>query len=165
MKQEKTNVMRLLDKHGISYRAYSYSGTGALSGTEVAEVLHQPPAQVFKTLVTVGGSGGHFVFLVPVAQSLSLKKAARAVHEISIEMLPSKQLLPLTGYIHGGCSPLGMKKQFPTVIDASARHFDTILFSGGKIGFQVELALSALQTLLPFSFYDICEPSKATISD
>ena len=156
-KQEKTNVMRLLEQHGVAYQSHCYVGTGALSGTEIAAALGQDPAHVFKTLVTVGRSGKNYVFVVPVARELELRKAAQAVGEKSVAMLPQKQLLPLTGYVHGGCSPIGMKKPFPTVLDESALMHDTILFSAGKIGYQVELKPSDLQTLVPFTTADICE--------
>ncbi len=152
---EKTNVMRILDQHKIQYVSYCYVDTGVTSGAEVAAVLHQDPAHVYKTLVTVANSGSNYVYLVPVLQELDLKKAARSVGEKSISMLKSKDLLALTGYIHGGCSPIGMKKQFKTVIDVSAKDFDTIIFSGGKIGYQVELPLDALQKIVPFGLADI----------
>ena len=132
-KQEKTNVMRLLDIKGIEYKYYNYVDSGVISGVDVAKVLNQDPDMVFKTLVTVGESGNHYVFMVPVKEELDLKKAAKAVKEKNIQMIKSKELLPLTGYIHGGCSPIGMKKEFPAVIDATAELFDTILFSAGKI--------------------------------
>lgn len=151
-KGEKTNVMRLLDQAKIEYKHYNYASTGAISGVEVAAALEQNPAQVFKTLVTVGKSGAHYVFVIPVAQELDLKRAAKAVGDKSIDMLKSKELLPLTGYIHGGCSPIGMKKLFPTVLDESAAQFETIFFSGGKIGCQVEVAPSDLQKLVPFTY-------------
>lgn len=159
MKQtsEKTNVMRILEQKKIPYESYSYTNTDAISGMEVATVLHQDANQVFKTLVTTGNSKNHYVFLVPVCKELNLKKAAKAVNEKSIEMLKSKDLLPLTGYIHGGCSPIGMKKQFPTVIDVSAANFDTIIFSAGKIGYQVQVALENLKTVVPFELADISE--------
>ena len=112
--ENKTNAMRLLDRHKTEYRSYSYDNSRALSGIEVATVLGQNPKQVFKTLVTVGKSRQHYVFMIPVAEELDLKKAAAAAGEKSVEMVKSKELLPLTGYVHGGCSPLGMKKQFPT---------------------------------------------------
>ena len=156
-KQEKTNVMRLLEQHGVAYESHCYAGTGALSGTEIAAALGQDPAHVFKTLVTVGRSGKNYVFVVPVARELDLRKAARAVGEKSVDMLPQKQLLPLTGYVHGGCSPIGMKKPFPTVLDESALDHDTILFSAGKIGYQVELKPNDLLPLVPFTAADICE--------
>ena len=139
MKVEKTNVMRILDQKKINYNTYSYVDTDAISGMEVAEVLGQNPNQVFKTLVTVSGKNINYVFVVPVNKELDLKKAAKVVGEKSIEMIKSKELLPLTGYIHGGCSPIGMKKMFKTVIDESCKNFETIIFSGGKIGYQVEL--------------------------
>ena len=151
----KTNVMRILDQKKIPYRSYSYAGTAAISGTEVAETLGENPAQVFKTLVTVGRSGRHYVFLVPVAKELDLKKAAASVGEKSVEMIKSKELFPVTGYIHGGCSPIGMKKSFPTVIDATAGQFETILFSAGKIGYQVEVALEALKKVVRFTLAEL----------
>ena len=156
-KIEKTNVMRLLDAAGVEYRSYYYGDTDAISGVEVAEVLQQDKDQVFKTLVTVGRSKENYVFVIPVAQELELKKAARAVGEKSIEMIKSKELLPLTGYIHGGCSPIGMKKTFRTVIDESAILFDSIIFSAGKIGYQVETALEGLEKLISFELADVCK--------
>lgn len=143
-KPDKTNVMRILDQKKIPYTSHYYGDSEAISGVEVAAVLNQNPDHVFKTLVTVGVSKSNYVFVVPVEKELDLKKAAAAVSEKSIAMIKSKDLLPLTGYIHGGCSPIGMKKQFKTVIDSSATEFDTIIFSGGKIGYQVELPLEEL---------------------
>lgn len=156
-KPEKTNVMRILDQKKIPYQSYDYSDTDAISGTEVAAVLGQDPLQVFKTLVTVGASKKNYVFVIPVCGELNLKAAAKTVGEKSIEMLKSKELLPLTGYIHGGCSPIGMKKLFPTVLDRSAESYDTILFSAGKIGYQVQLSLSDLEKVIPFTLADICD--------
>ncbi len=153
--KEKTNVMRILDQKKVPYQSYCYAETAAVSGVDVAKVLGQDPAQVFKTLVTESGKGGHFVFVIPVGEELDLKKAAKAVGEKSISMLKSKELLPLTGYIHGGCSPIGMKKVFPTVIHASAESLPTMIFSAGKIGYQVEVAPSDLQKILRLSFADI----------
>lgn len=153
---EKTNVMRLLDAAGIEYRAHCYAGTDAISGVEVAAVLGQDPDAVFKTLVTVGRSGQNYVFVIPVASELELRKAASAVGEKSIEMLKSKELLPLTGYIHGGCSPIGMKKQFVTVFDETAQLFDTVMFSAGKIGFQVEVRPEDVRNLIGFEYADLC---------
>ena len=147
--EEKTNVMRILDKLKIKYISHSYADTAAVSGLEVAEVLNQYPQRVFKTLVTVGKSGKYYVFVIPVAAELNLKKAAQSVNEKSIEMLKAKDLLPLTGYIHGGCSPIGMKKLFATTLDDSAADNDTILVSAGKIGYQVELSLAELQKVIP----------------
>lgn len=154
MKVEKTNAMRQLDRKKLSYSVHTYEG-GALSGVEVAARLGQPVEQVFKTLVTQGRSGGYYVFMVPAAQELDLKKAAAAVGEKAISMLPQRELLPLTGYVHGGCSPIGMKKQFPTVIHASAERLDRIWFSGGRIGLQLEARVTTLQELVPLKFYDI----------
>ena len=156
-KQEKTNVMRLLDQHRIVYESHCYVDSGVVSGADVARVLGKDPARVFKTLVTVGKSGGHYVFLIPVLRELDLKQAAAAAGEKSIAMVKSKELLPLTGYIHGGCSPIGMKKPFPTFLEASALELDAICISAGKIGYQVELAPAALQRLVPFSFAELCE--------
>ena len=145
---EKTNVMRILDQKRVAYKSYCYTDTNAISGMDVASVLNENPSQVFKTLVTVGNSKNHYVFLVPVNKELNLKKAATAVGEKNVEMLKSKDLLPLTGYIHGGCSPIGMKKQYKTVIDISANNYDNIIFSGGKIGYQVELTLEDLKKVI-----------------
>ncbi len=151
----KTNVMRILDKKKITYQHFCYVNTGAISGLEVAAVLKQNPDQVFKTLVTISKFGKYYVFMIPVAKELDLKKAAQSVKEKSVEMLHLKDLLPVTGYVHGGCSPIGMKKQFDTVIDFSAENFDTIIFSAGKIGYQVELSLFDLQKIVPYSLADI----------
>jgi len=157
-KFEKTNVMRVLDQKKVEYKHYTYADTDAISGVEVAEVLGQNPDQVFKTLVTVGRTKEHYVFMIPVAEELALKKAASAAGEKSIEMIKSKELLPLTGYIHGGCSPIGMKKQFPTTIHNTA--FDesicpTIFFSAGKIGYQIECMPGDLAKVIPLKFADI----------
>lgn len=154
-KEEKTNVMRILDSKKINYKSHNYSSTGAISGTEVAQALGQNPDMVFKTLVTVSKSGNHYVFLVPVEKELDLKKAACVAGEKKIEMLKAKDLLPLTGYIHGGCSPVGMKKFFRTTIDESAKKFDTIMFSGGKIGCQVEVSLEEMKKVIEFKLEDI----------
>ena len=156
MSDYKTNVMRMLDKAGIKYKHYTYADTDAISGVEVAAVLNQNPEQVFKTLVTVSKSKKYYVFMLPVENELDLKKAANSVGEKSIEMLKSKELLPLTGYIHGGCSPIGMKKFFTTTIDSSAQNFDTIIFSAGKIGYQIELTLNDLAKIIKFQLKEIC---------
>ena len=157
--EEKTNVMRLLEQAKVEYSHYCYADTDAISGVEVATVLGQNVDKVFKTLVTVGKSKEHYVFVIPVAEELDLKKAANAVGEKSIAMVKSKELLGLTGYIHGGCSPIGMKKVFPTtfqpVIHQSAEAYDTIIFSGGKIGYQVEVSLDGLRKVIPFTLSDI----------
>ncbi len=156
MSDYKTNVMRMLDKAGIKYKHYTYVDTDAISGIEVATVLNQNPEQVFKTLVTVSKSKKYYVFMIPVKKELDLKKAAQAVSEKSIEMLKSKELLPLTGYIHGGCSPIGMKKFFTTTIDSSAQNFETIIFSAGKIGYQIELTLNDLAKIIKFQLKEVC---------
>ena len=152
---DKTNVMRVLDQKKIPYKEYFYGDTGAVSGVDVAAALGEDPERAFKTLVTVGKTKQHYVFMIPVAEELDLKKAAKAVGEKSIEMIPQKELLPLTGYVHGGCSPIGMKKQFRTVIDASAERFESIMFSGGKIGYQVEVSLSGLSKVVRYTFCDV----------
>lgn len=155
---EKTNVMRVLDQKKTPYQAYCYleEGKEALTnGAEVAAALGQDPAKVFKTLVTVGKSGRNYVFMIPVAEELDLKKAAECVREKSIVMIPQKELLPLTGYVHGGCSPIGMKKPFPTAVHRSAADYDTILFSAGRIGYQVEVAPGDLARLLRVQFADL----------
>lgn len=156
-KHEKTNVMRILDQKNVIYNVHDYSDTDMVSGFEVASVLNQDPSVVFKTLVTVGKSNNYYVFLVPVSSNLDLKKASKVVNEKSIEMIKSKDLLPLTGYIHGGCSPVGMKKQFKTIIDVSAKNNDKIYFSAGKIGYQIETTLEELSKVIDYSLEDIKE--------
>ena len=154
---QKTNVMRVLDQKRVPYEMYTYADTEAISGVEVAAVLGQNPKQVFKTLVTVGASKKNYVFVIPVCKELNLKKAAKAVGEKSIEMIKSKELLPLTGYIHGGCSPIGMKKFFTTTIDESASEWDTIIFSAGKIGYQVEVSLENLSKVIRFELKKVSD--------
>lgn len=155
IKDEKTNVMRILDQKKAKYNSYNYLKTGAISGMEVAKALDENPNLTFKTLVTVGKTNNHYVFLVPVNKELDLKKAAKAVNEKNIEMVKSKELLSLTGYIHGGCSPVGMKRSFKTVIDSSAKNYDKLIFSGGKIGYQVETTLDELKKVINFDLKDI----------
>ncbi len=145
---EKTNVMRVLEQKKVPYQSYCYLETGAVSGEEVAAALGQNPEQVFKTLVTVGKSKANYVFVIPVNGELDLKKAAKVVGEKSIQMIKQKELLPLTGYVHGGCSPIGMKKSFRTVIHSSAERFEMIFFSAGKIGYQVEVAPKDLSKVI-----------------
>ena len=154
-KEEKTNAMRVLDQKGIFYKIHSYVNTNAISGIDVANVLQENPNVVFKTLVTESKTGNHYVFLVPVNKELDLKKAAKTVGEKSISMLKQSKLLPLTGYIHGGCSPIGMKKLFKTVIDISANDYDKIIFSGGKIGYKIEISLMDLKNAISFELSDI----------
>ena len=156
-KLQKTNVYRLLDQAGAVYTQHYYGDTEAVSGTEVAEALHEDPDRVFKTLVTAGRSGEHYVFMIPVAEELDLRKAASAAGEKSVAMIKAKELLPLTGYIHGGCSPIGMKKQFATFVDETVVLYDTVFFSAGKIGYQVEMSVSDLEALIPLKYADLTE--------
>ena len=157
MAETKTNVMRLLDKQKIKYIPHSYPHGDdiATDGVSVAGFLGKDPSSVYKTLVTRSASKSYYVFVIPVAEHLDLKKAAKAVKEKSIEMIKQNELLPLTGYIHGGCSPIGMKKQFATVLDASAENKETVTVSGGKIGTQVELSPSELLRLTHAKYAEI----------
>ena len=155
MKEEKTNAIRLLEQKKIKFVVHNYLSSGAISGIDVANSLNEDPNIFFKTLVTQGKSHQYYVFLVPVNKELDLKKAASCVNEKSIEMIKSKDLLPLTGYIHGGCSPIGMKKFFKTTIDISASNYDKIIFSGGKIGYQIETTLSELSKIIKYDLKDI----------
>lgn len=152
----KTNVMRVLDGRKIPYVHFSYDPERFKTGADIANALGENPAAVFKTLVTMARVGKYYVFMVPVCCELDLKRAAIAVGEKSLNMLPQRELLGLTGYIHGGCSPIGMKKQFVTVIDASAKNFDKIIFSAGRVGHQVELSVDDLQKIIKLTFADIC---------
>ena len=156
-KEEKTNVMRVLEQKKIPYTPHSYSHEEgvAVDGASVARSLGMEPGQVFKTLVARGASGQYYVFEVPVAESLDLKKAAKAVGEKSVEMIHQKELLPLTGYVHGGCSPVGMKKLFPTVFHNSVENLTTMTVSAGKIGFQVEVKPADLMGLVRAKTADI----------
>ena len=156
-KLQKTNVYRLLDQAGAVYTQHYYGDTEAVSGTEVAEALHEDPDRVFKTLVTAGRSGEHYVFMIPVAEELDLRKAASAAGEKSVGMIKARELLPLTGYIHGGCSPIGMKKHFATFVDETAVLYDTVFFSAGKIGYQVEMSVSDLEAVIPLKYADLTE--------
>ncbi len=152
----KTNAVRALDAADLAYEFRVFEcGDHVPSGVEVAEALELDPDQVFKTLVTVGKTGEHYVFMIPVAEELDLKKAARAVGEKSIAMIKSKELLPLTGYVHGGCSPIGMKKTFTTVVDETAQLFDAIYFSAGKIGCQIRLSSEDLGKVIDLSYADL----------
>lgn len=158
MSEVKTNVMRILERQKIAYNHYCYEGTGAVSGIEVAAALGEDADRVFKTLVTVSRSRRYYVFMIPVAAELNLKKAAAAVGEKDVEMLKQKDLLPLTGYAHGGCSPIGMKKQFPTVVHNSAENYATIIYSAGKVGYQVETSLAGLRKVIGCATADIIMP-------
>lgn len=154
-KEEKTNVMRTLEQKKIPYIPHTYDPDGGIDGVSVAAALGQEMGQVFKTLVTKGASGGYYVFDIPVAESLDLKKAAKAVGEKSVTMLPQKELLPLTGYVHGGCSPVGMKKPFPTVFHETALLYERVCVSAGKIGAQVECDREKLLALLGAKTADV----------
>ena len=158
MSEVKTNVMRILERQKIAYNHYCYEGTGAVSGIEVAAALGEDADRVFKTLVTVSRSRRYYVFMIPVAAELNLKKAAAAVGEKDVEMLKQKDLLPLTGYVHGGCSPICMKKQFPTVVHNSAENYATIIYSAGKVGYQVETSLAGLRKVIGCATADIIMP-------
>lgn len=149
--------MRILEQHKLDYESHDYSASGAVSGMEVVEALGQEPGRMFKTLVTQGASKNYYVFMVPVDGELHLKKAAKEVGEKSIAMIKSKELLPLTGYVHGGCSPIGMKKQFRTTIHQTAETYPTIFFSGGRIGCQIEMRLDDLRKVVPVESADIIE--------
>lgn len=151
---EKTNAMRILDRSKIGYTPYEYD-PAIVEGTLVAEALGEDKARVFKTLVTVSSTGVNFVFVIPVAETLDLKKAAKAVGMKSVAMIKQKELLPLTGYIHGGCSPVGMKKLFKTVIDKTAEGFDLFYVSAGKVGHQVRVSPSELAKLIGATFMPI----------
>ncbi len=152
---DKTNVMRILDSKKIEYISHSYKPDATMSGEEIAALLGEDADKVFKTLVTQGKSGEHYVFVIPVRGELDLKKAARAAGEKSIAMIKQKDLLPLTGYVHGGCSPVGMKKQFTTFVHESAKELDRIFVSAGKVGFQVELDPGALLQVAGFTYADV----------
>lgn len=154
-KEEKTNVMRALEQKKIAYTPHEYPADGPVDGVSVASYLNQDPEQVFKTLVTKGAGGGYYVFDIPVAENLDLKKAAKAVGEKSIAMLPQKELLPLTGYVHGGCSPVGMKKLFPTVFHETAASLPVIMVSAGKLGHQIACDPKALLALVRADTADI----------
>ena len=159
-KDEKTNVMRVLEQKKVAYTAHTYPHEEgvAVDGVTVARSMGQDPECVFKTLVARGASGGYYVFDIPVGDSLDLKKAAKAVGEKSIAMLHSRELLPLTGYVHGGCSPIGMKKQFPTVIQEDAKELEYMHVSGGKLGMQIRLAPQDLQKVAKAEFADVIRP-------
>ncbi len=154
-KEVKTNAMRILDRAKVAYNMYTYEPGDKVDGITVAGKMGQPLEKVYKTLVTKGKSGGYFVFVIPVASGLDLKKAARSVGEKSVEMIHVKDINKITGYIRGGCSPVGMKKQFPTVVSSSAETLDSIIVSGGRIGTQVELNPHTLVELIRGSFADI----------
>lgn len=152
---DKTNVMRVLDSKKIEYSSHSYEPDATMSGEEIAALLGEDPRKVFKTLVTQGKTGAYYVFVIPVQAELDLKKAAKAAGEKSVAMIKQKELLPLTGYVHGGCSPVGMKKQFPTFVHEIAQNYDRMFVSAGKVGFQVELAPADLMSVASFVYADV----------
>jgi Cys-tRNA(Pro)/Cys-tRNA(Cys) deacylase len=152
---DKTNVMRVLDSKKIEYSSHSYEPDATMSGEEIAALLGEDPRKVFKTLVTQGKTGAYYVFVIPVQAELDLKKAAKAAGEKSVAMIKQKELLPLTGYVHGGCSPVGMKKQFPTFVHETAQNYDRMFVSAGKVGFQVELAPADLMSVASFVYADV----------
>ena len=154
-KELKTNAMRMLDKNKIPYTLNTYECAEFIDGVTVADQLGQPYESSFKTLVATGKSGGHYVFVIPIAEELDLKAAARAVGEKAVELLAVKELLPLTGYMRGGCTPIGMKKAFPTVIHESVENFDTVIISGGRIGAQILLAPADLMRVTRAATADI----------
>ena len=153
--KEKTNVMRILEQKRIPYTPHFYEADSSLTGTEIAGILEEKPECVFKTLVTVGKTGRNYVFIIPVAEELNLKKAATAAGEKAVSMLPQKQLLPLTGYVHGGCSPVGMKKPFPTFLHDTAARMERIFVSAGKVGCQAELSPEDLRKLTGLQYADL----------
>ena len=154
-KDTKTNAMRILEQKGIPFDVNLYECEEFIDGVHIADQLGQPYEQSFKTLVAGGKSGGHYVFVLPIAQELDLKKAARAVGEKAVELIHVKEIFPLTGYIRGGCTPIGMKKQFPTVIDETASLFDEIIISGGRIGAQILIDPQELQKAIGCKFEEL----------
>ncbi len=152
---DKTNVMRVLDGRKISYASHMYEPDASMSGEEIASLLGEDADRVFKTLVTQGKSGRYYVFVVPVRAELDLKKAAKAAGEKAVGMIKQKELLPLTGYVHGGCSPVGMKKRFPTFIHETARQYETIFVSAGKVGYQIEISPEDLAGIVECRWADI----------
>lgn len=152
---DKTNVMRVLDGKKISYVSHTYEPDATMSGEEIAVILGEDAQKVFKTLVTEGKSGQYYVFVIPVEEKLDLKKAAKAAGEKAVSMIKQKELLPLTGYVHGGCSPIGMKKRFPTFVHETAEGYEKMFVSAGKVGYQVELSPGDLVKAVGCSFADL----------
>lgn len=155
VEKEKTNVMRILDSRNIKYESFCYVETGETNGEKVAAILGENPDCVFKTLVTVGKTGTNYVFVIPVNKELDLKKAAKVVGEKSIGLIKAKELLPLTGYIHGGCSPIGMKKVFKTTVHITAREYESIFFSAGKVGYQISMTCNDLEKVIRLQYADV----------
>lgn len=162
-RMEKTNPMRILDRAGVEYEVLDYTASGAVSGPDVAAALGEDPAEAFKTLVTRGKSDRLYVFVLPVSKELDLKKAAASVGEKSVEMIKSKELLPTTGYVHGGCSPLGMRRPLRTVVDSSVSSLDRMYFSAGKIGLQVRMDPKDLPKVLDFAVADLCRRRRGSV--
>lgn len=156
-KEVKTNAMRILDQKGISYKEHILDLKEAVDGVTCANMLGVNLDSTFKTLVTVGKSKNYYVFVIPVAETLSLKKAAAAVGEKNVEMIPMKDLFNVAGYVHGGCSPIGMKKTFTTVVDETAILFENIIFSGGKVGYFIEVNPMDIEKVIQVRFVDIVE--------
>lgn len=158
--QDKTNVMRILDGKKISYTSHTYEPDATKSGEEIAALLGEDAERVFKTLVTQGKSGQYYVFVIPVKEELDLKKAAKAAGEKAVGMIRQKELLPLTGYVHGGCSPVGMKKLFPTWIHGTAEQYESIFVSAGRVGYQIELRPGDLVNIAKCQNADLicCQP-------
>ena len=156
-KEVKTNAMRILDRHKISYELIQYECGEFIDGLHTAELTHAPVEQSFKTLVLRGKSGRYYIFVVPIAEEIHLKNAAALVGEKAVEMLPVKEILPVTGYVRGGCTPIGMKKQFPTLIHESARNFDRIYISGGRIGTTIVVSPQALAEVTHADFADLVQ--------
>ena len=154
-KEEKTNVMRVLEAKKIPYESHSYKPDPTMTGEEIAALLGEDAEKVFKTLVTQAKSGAYYVFVIPVKDELDLKKAARAAGEKAISMIKQKELLPLTGYVHGGCSPIGMKKPFPTFIHETATSQERVFVSAGKVGFQIELSSADLLSVAGIKAADL----------
>lgn len=154
-KTAKTNAVRILEREKIPFQMHTYESDGFLDGVTLADLLGEDRTLVYKTLVTVGKSGGHYVFVIPVAEELDLKKAAKAVGEKSVEMIPVKELFPLTGYVRGGCTAIGMKKDFPTVVDSTAESLPQIIVSGGKLGLQLSLLPQHLIDAVKGRFYPV----------
>lgn len=152
---EKTLVMKLLDSKKIQYQSHFYDASSSTTGEEIASMLGQNPDQVFKTLVTVAKSGKNYVFVLPVNKELDLKKAAKSVKEKYVEMVKSKDLLELTGYIHGGCSPIGMKKNYLITFDETMQQYEKIMFSGGKIGCQIEINVLDIGKIICYRLDDL----------
>jgi len=160
--RDKTNVMRVLDGKKITYESYSYEPDPTMTGEQIAEILGENTERVFKTLVTQGKSGAYYVFIVPVKEELDLKKAAKVSGEKAVSMIKQKELLPLTGYVHGGCSPIGMKKQFPTFIQEGASGFESVFVSAGRVGCQIELSPFDLMAIAGCKEADIISMSSLT---